>query len=80
MPKLTGLGKEVGHFVPQRDWTPWMQLVPQSYSGRPKRGTAPPGDWRAVSIGGFSWKLREVTEIRADASLAARKVVTVTSF
>ena len=59
---MFGLGYDVGQRTApvaasggaQRDCTPWMQFVPQSYSGSPSRGTAPAGDSRAVSSGAFS--------------------------
>lgn len=61
-PSMFGLGYDVGQRTApvaasggaQRDCTPWMQFVPQSYSGSPSRGTAPAGDSRAVSSGAFS--------------------------
>jgi hypothetical protein len=66
-PRPMGFGKLVGQRIVvaspfvrgcvQRLWTPWMQFVPQSYSGTPSRGTSPPGDWRAVNMAAFSARL-----------------------
>lgn len=59
-PRKFGPGNEVGQRslpsvpVPQRDWTPWIQFAPQSYSGTPSRGTLPAGDSRATRSNGFS--------------------------
>mmetsp|Transcript_2808 Transcript_2808/g.8496 ORF Transcript_2808/g.8496 Transcript_2808/m.8496 type:complete len:128 (+) Transcript_2808:1015-1398(+) len=67
-PNALGQEKDVAQRVPQRDWTPWMQFAPQSYSGNPIRETFPLGDMRAVSRGGFSSSLnREIKSLTRSA-------------
>ena len=55
-PSAFGFGYDVGQrpSAAQRDWTPWMQLPPQSYSGTPRRLMLPFGELRATSKVGFS--------------------------
>eukprot|EP01083_Nonionella_stella_P143197 444427_1 len=53
-PKALGSGKTVEHAEPHRDWALWIQFVPQSYSGIPKRGIKFNGDSLAVKSVTFS--------------------------
>uniref|UniRef100_M4C1I4 Uncharacterized protein n=1 Tax=Hyaloperonospora arabidopsidis (strain Emoy2) TaxID=559515 RepID=M4C1I4_HYAAE len=57
-PRFTGFGNDVAQLEPHVDWTPWTQLAPQLYSGRPRALTLPRGLLRAVRSVTFSGRDR----------------------
>ena len=71
VPRVLGFGKDVGQrpSSAQRDWTPWMQLPPQSYSGMPRRLTLPLGELRAMRSVGFSSSVS--SEIRSSSRVCS---------